>query len=74
LEWSYEYFLQNAKFGDKIPHKTLSGWFAVGHMPHGELEDIIEIELTTSLHGLCSSGVEWCDYEITIYKGCYHVV
>jgi hypothetical protein len=41
-----------------IPHTTLSGWFGVGDSVHGELEDIIETELTPSLHGLHSTGVE----------------
>jgi DNA repair photolyase len=44
----------------------------VADICHAELEDAIKTELTLSLHGLHPSGVEWCDYEISIYKGCYH--
>jgi hypothetical protein len=36
--------------------------FAVGDIAHGELEDMIEIELTTSLHGLCSSVMLTCSW------------
>jgi|GEM_PF-895499 len=55
-----------------ISNRTLSDWLRLRESTHGELEDSIKTELTPSLHGLHPSDVEWCDYEITIYKGCYH--
>jgi DNA repair photolyase len=37
-----------------------------------ELEDSVKYQMGKELRGLTKSGVEWCDYEISIYRGCYH--
>jgi len=50
-----------------IPRQTLSDW--IGNLG---AESSTEIHIGSILQGLSPSSVEWCDYEVNIYRGCYH--